>query len=283
MPILSLEHALTALRDNTESTILVRHSQFNRDIAEIFAELLSRNTTLRILSLTACEINDEILIKLLPGLKACTSLSVLKLSWNAIYNEGAIALAESLQDFVSLDTLYLSGNKIKAAGVEAFAVAIKTRRCHLVVLDLGHNEIRFPRAFQALADSLPGSGLHELYLSNTWMDDEGAGHIANGISKCLTIHTLSLADNRCVTDIGVRKLSGALKAHRSLSRVFTSGTKATTKTRDKLHRLIRTLFSPQATLLTILCSVHHVDSIGRKSHLRLLPKDLLRYLVSMLY
>jgi hypothetical protein len=103
--------------------------------AQVMAEVLKENQTVRKLTLTKNDISDKEVKMLSEALRVNQTLHYLELGGNLITCNGAKVLSEALKVNQTLSELYLRRNKIGDQGVEALSEALKLNR-GLSVLDL---------------------------------------------------------------------------------------------------------------------------------------------------
>ncbi|CAN5422561.1 hypothetical protein BH10PSE19_BH10PSE19_00290 [soil metagenome] len=123
------------------------------------------------LNLTACSLNDDDLIRLVPILKSNRFLRHLNLSRNALGQRSGIALAEFINNNIYLETLNLSHNPLGVSGLfssSAISVATATLKDNLILKTL---MIRNIQLTQSDANNLLTTAERHHQLRTIDMDD----------------------------------------------------------------------------------------------------------------
>ena len=159
------------------------------------AEMLTLNTTLRILHLGACSISSYEVDHLSHALCSSKTLEELDLSFNAIGDEETAALAAMLLVNKSLKSLDLSFNTISDKGTAALADTLTVNES-LKQLDLSYNAIGNEGA-TALARMLSSNKtLQLLDLSDNAFGNAGTTALARMLTVNKTLEEMNFSRNR---------------------------------------------------------------------------------------
>ncbi|XP_068670281.1 NLR family CARD domain-containing protein 3-like isoform X3 [Montipora foliosa] len=207
---------IETMKTNSTVTLLnVCKCNIDDASAAALAELLKENSTLTSLGLSNNAIGDVGADALAKGLKENSTLTSLGLSNNAIGDVGADALSKGLKENSILLWLKLSGNAIREVGADALAKGLKENST-LIILDLSNNAIGDVGA-DALAKGLKeNSTLAILGLSNNAIGEVGAGALAKGLKENSTLERLELSNN-AIGDVGADALGKGLKENSTLT------------------------------------------------------------------
>ncbi|WP_226988515.1 hypothetical protein, partial [Candidatus Protochlamydia sp. R18] len=189
--------------------------------AEVIANGLASNTSLRILSLNRNQISDKGMETLARTLASNTTLNTLFFNGNQISDKGMKALARALASNTTLSTLSLNGNQIsdKEAEVIANGLACNTTLC---ILSLNGNSIS-DKGIEALARALAcNTTLSTLSLNGNQISDEGIEALARALACNMTLSTLSLNGNQ-ISDKRMEALTQSLTSNTTLRKFWLNG------------------------------------------------------------
>ena len=202
--------------------------------------------------------------KVLPS----TCIERLILEGNNVSDHAAYELSLALE-CSHLEELYLSHNRITDSG----ALALFEKISRLKILDLYHNAIS-DTAITKLANSIP-QHMAELYIGeNRQVTDASVVPLAKAL-ETTSIQLIGLMKNS-ISDCGVRALIQAAKRSISLAEVLIEGNPCSTQLNQELDNILVLKDTNWFKLVIALCSVRDIRRLGARSHLRLLPVELLR-------
>lgn len=163
------------------------------------ANVLCKNTTLVVLSLSRSLIGDLGAEYLAYGLENNSTLTYLDIQRNSISNAGLIALSKALNKNQTLYYLDLKRNHIGDNGVIEFS---KVKNTTLTSIDLSHNNIT-SKGVSALGASVHNfSSVCEIFLTNNPIGDFGLSDLSKNLKN---IETLSIED--CdIKEVAVQEL-----------------------------------------------------------------------------
>ena len=148
------------------------------------AHLLESSTTLRVISLPNCDIDDNDVSVLAASIKLNKSrlpLESIQLSFNNISHQGAECLANSFWGSRTLKELVLDNNKLGDRGTHHIAAIIPTMTV-LKVLDVGFNSVKVS-GLTALMKTVAGSAsLSSLSVSGNTVDINAAKAVAYALA-----------------------------------------------------------------------------------------------------
>mmetsp|Transcript_4668 Transcript_4668/g.11879 ORF Transcript_4668/g.11879 Transcript_4668/m.11879 type:complete len:992 (+) Transcript_4668:573-3548(+) len=148
------------------------------------ARLLESSTTLRVISLPNCDIDDNDVSVLAASIKLNKSrlpVESIQLSFNNISHQGAECLANSLWGSRTLKELVLDNNKLGDRGAHHIAAIIPTMTA-LKVLDVGFNSVKVS-GLTALMKTVAGSAsLSSLSVSGNTVDINAAKAVAYALA-----------------------------------------------------------------------------------------------------
>ncbi len=199
-------------------------------------QLLSKNTTLQILSLKSNKLNDTDVVGLAEGLAENSSLVSLDLSHNEIGPACAGALATVLLRS-ELKELNLEWNKLlNAGGVTLIREGLPVTTVKRIFL--GWNGLG-DEAADALGKVLAGSStLEELDISNNHVGPKGAALLAKGIQVAIGL-TILVIHNNPLAEEGCLALLRAISENTTLTTVDMRSTGAGKMSAELLPSLIR--------------------------------------------
>jgi hypothetical protein len=205
-------------------------------------------------------------------------------------------LAEALKHPKNrIHVLYLLNNNIGLEGVRAIAEALQHENNKVVELSLTGNSLGVDgTSLIAQAIASKQNKLHYMRLGHSNIDNRGAGILAKAIvNENSKLHSLDLETNQ-VTD--TRDLTRAMKMSR-LQWVDLSFNSDNPYDQERIFSDVRHVFFAKRQywrLLITLCSLHDIPGLaarghqqgksgGKKCHLQMLPKELIRMLAEMVY
>jgi Ran GTPase-activating protein (RanGAP) involved in mRNA processing and transport len=215
-------------RNKTITELYIKHNTFGSNIAAVrcIADGFRANTTLQVLGLSFCELDDESLSILAVGLgqqkrslvtldlsanqitcnglralanhatAALSTVTHLDLSGNSVLDEGASFLAETLrlQTLPGLTHLRLFKCGISDDGLVALMLALEENET-LEELDINGNTFS-AWGYLALASSLPSiKGLRQIHFSCTTSDPSVMPALLEGFGKNTSLHEANI--ERC--------------------------------------------------------------------------------------
>lgn len=209
--------------------------------AEVCADFLRVNRTLKILRLSGNEITAKGAASLSDALLENSSLSELFLDWNELDDEGAIVFSAHLAARGSrgkrwqLQGLSLEHNMIGDSGATAVAELIGAQDCPLVDLYLGYNPITDQGMSEIAGLGIArNSSLVTLSLAGTAIGDHGAGKIAQAaasnlksalscvdVTSCNQLHRAGIRSLESLQDVVNERVM--LSAHHELSDLSKAG------------------------------------------------------------
>ncbi|KAF8059651.1 NLRC3 [Scenedesmus sp. PABB004] len=212
---------------------IVPGAQLSAMLPDIFADAGGLSS----LSLANNGLDDGALrgvVAALAGGGEALGLAHLDLGGNNMLPPGAAALAAMLASDRSLASLRLAGCPIGPEGAIALADALKVNPV-LSSLSLAGTHVG-TLGCEALCKALKGaasSGLKELDLSRTAIDDRGAAALAGLLSASRVLERLSLRGTR-VTDAGAQLLCNALQGNATLQAIDVGGCEGMDRSWQKL-------------------------------------------------
>lgn len=167
----------------------------NSTPANSLIKMLSRTTSLKVLSLSGCEISSQDFLDVIEnGLSFNSSLQRLNISHNQLNADVGVRLA----DFFN--------NPIKCREIdtenETEIITETDKRTRLFYLDVSYN-LFTSKTTEALIEPVTYSYLGYLDISGNEIGDEGAAHIASILTGSKTLVEVHLADNKITPQGGV--------------------------------------------------------------------------------
>ncbi|WP_042280445.1 hypothetical protein [Candidatus Protochlamydia sp. R18] len=191
--------------------------------AEVIANGLAYNTTLKILSLCDNQISDKGLRAFVRILASNTTLKELNLSANKINCEGAVDFALALASNTALESLIFRFNKIGYEGAVNFAQALASNTT-LKFLNLEYNEISNKGA-KVIAQALTSNtALKKLDLSSNQISDKGAQALAPVLASNPALELIHIGNNQ-ISDKGAKVIAQALASNTTLKIIYLNSNK----------------------------------------------------------
>jgi len=147
--------------------------------AGVLASAVSRCTSMKFIGLFSCNVDDDILVQFVSGIRGLHQFHTLNLSWNNFGRAGCEALATMLQDpSCNLTWLDLSrNNRIDDSCATILAHSLKGN-CKLHSLNLSGNGAITENGWDAFSQVLCNtSSVNDTYLSNHTLRDLGVGEL----------------------------------------------------------------------------------------------------------
>ncbi|KIC71116.1 DUF294 nucleotidyltransferase-like domain-containing protein [Candidatus Protochlamydia amoebophila] len=186
--------------------------------AEVIANGLAYNTTLKILSLCDNQISDKGLRAFVRIFASNTTLKELNLSANKINCEGAVDFALALASNTALESLIFRFNKIGYEGTVNFALALASNTT-LKFLNLEYNQIS-NKGTKMLAQALASNTtLKKLDLSGNEISDKGAEAIGKVLASNTALRELHLNNNQ-ISYKGAEEIGKALASNITLKIIY---------------------------------------------------------------
>lgn len=158
---------------------------------------LSRTTTLKVLSLPNCDLEDDSIEHLAQSIKTYRDqmvLESLQLSFNRISCKGIEHLTNAIRGLGTLKELGLDNNRIADVGAHQIATVLPTLPA-IDTLDLGFNNIK-TRGMMSLMKAVANCNtLKTLSVSGNMVDTNGAKAITYALAYSQSLTTVSLV--RC--------------------------------------------------------------------------------------
>jgi len=234
--------------------------------------LRSERSTLRQLDLSGNELDDEQVARLATCLPS-SELRMLDLSRNRMTPASMSILGNAVAES-RLEELRLRGNNLRDEGV-ALLVATELRaRSKLKYLDLSANTLS-DTGVLSLARMMQSSCLHELnVMDNPLITDASLSVLASTLRR---LRVLNISKLTSLTDRTARALVDSAK-HSVLRRVIRFGVNLSPESEHEMTRIFHLVGSRTFQVIVVLCAAIDVKRVGINSPLRLLPKDLIRFL-----
>ncbi|EOY00343.1 Leucine-rich repeats-ribonuclease inhibitor domain-containing protein isoform 3, partial [Theobroma cacao] len=178
--------------------------------AKAIAELLKKNSTLRVLELNNNMIDYSGFTSLAGAFLENNTVRNLHLNGNYGGALGANALAKGLEGNKSLRELHLHGNSIGDEGVRSLLLGLSSHKGKITLLDLGNNSITAKGAFHVAEYIKKSKSLLWVNLYMNDIGDEGADKIADALKQNRAITTIDLGGNN-IHAKGVSVIAEALK------------------------------------------------------------------------
>ena len=237
---------------------------------------ISNNTNVTNLLLSLGDLNDHKMSFLFRGLTRSSSIQTLDLCGNNLSTVGVRSLVPFLQNATNLTELDLNDNNIQSEGFNLVFRAlsdspVKTLYCsscgiksieidnnhipkHLKTLYLNRNSINADGCREiAKLLRVEDSTLTDLYLQNTWIDDEGVEILVHALQNNTALKTLDLFGNRGISKQGATML---LKLVNDISSI-----KATLQSNHTLTEIaLRAYYSEEAHIREL---IHMATAINR--------------------
>jgi Leucine Rich repeat len=167
------------------------HTVLTLDMTIALSQGLLPNTSLKLLDLSGCHMDDVMVRCLSIGFKANTGVEFLSLDFNAFGDDGVAALADMLASNQSLTELQLFGNRVTAVGAEHLSRALTTNDC-LQSLILSLNRIG-DRGAVALAKALTvNRTLSNLCFPSNYVGQAGMEAFAEYLPRMSGLETLNV-------------------------------------------------------------------------------------------
>ena len=198
---------------------------------------IAQSQNLTDIDLLGNKLNDddmEIVISQAINQQHCIHL---RLTHNQFTFIGASILADALTHNSTLERLSLWKNQIGDKGVQSLSDALSCNRNALKKLDLSENEITNHGA-EYLAQMLrTNTVLTHLSLSHNKITDHGLQFLTDALrNRNKTLQTLSLTQNKLLTDTSVTYLIEMFKTNRSLKKLWINDCNLSKAGRDELRR-----------------------------------------------
>ena len=218
------------------SSLNIGYNKISNEAAAVLASMLSCNISLQKLMLNKCSLQTEGTMDIFNAITNHSRLLVLDIGDNEISNKAAAVLASMLSCNISLQKLMLHKCSLQTEGTMDIFNAI-TNHSHLLVLDIGDNEIS-NKAAAVLASMLSCNiSLHKLNLCKCSLQTEGAMNIFNAIINHSHLSVLDAGENNDVGD----EAAVALRA------VLSSNPKLTYSIPHNIQYLVTPNFTPSTT------------------------------------
>jgi Ran GTPase-activating protein (RanGAP) involved in mRNA processing and transport len=188
------------------------------------ARLLESSTTLRVISLPNCDIDDNDVSVLAASIKLNKSrlpMESIQLSFNNISHNGAECLANALWGSTTLKELVLDNNKIGDRGAHHVAAIIPTLTA-LKVLDVGFNSVK-TSGLAALMKTVAGSAsLSSMSVSGNAVDVVAAKAIAYALAYNVSLKEMILVHCSIVSE-GQRNITAGIVSNTKTALVKLTG------------------------------------------------------------
>jgi len=186
----SLYDYIQELKNNSITELKLSEYTLETKDIENLANVLSNNTSLKILDLSYNKIGDIGALHLATSLRYNTTLQKLNLTRNDITDNGATYLGNALKYNTGLQALNLTRNDI-TDGVKKLAEGL-FNNTSLKILDLSYNKIGDIGALHLANSLLTNTSLQSLLLGYTRIGDIGAEYLANALSHNTSLKQLYL-------------------------------------------------------------------------------------------
>eukprot|EP00802_Teleaulax_amphioxeia_P006385 Tamp_06389.p1 GENE.Tamp_06389~~Tamp_06389.p1 ORF type:complete len:485 (-),score=73.78 Tamp_06389:1270-2562(-) len=161
----------------------------------------------------------ESLARLTQDLGPCTALHTLNLNGNLMGEEGMRGIVDKLSRLLRLTSLSLASNDLKSAGLAVLSDRLAPARLlNLRSLDLSDNKLS-SAGMRQLGNALKAanaSSLTHLDLSRNSFEGLCVEQLAEGLSNCSLLTSLSLSSNKSYGAPGARFLGPVLKKNTAL-------------------------------------------------------------------
>lgn len=175
-----------------------------------FAESLSNNPPLKLLSLVGCQINSDGFIKLFEGLPKCQNLQHLRFDSNSMLDPGAQAFANIIPQ-MNLLSLGVSDNEIWRDGTNAIIQSC-TQQDTLFIFDIGYNIVDFDVLSRYITQTkklvrlgISGSKIYEEQLNNFLLTLGKTTTISTILLDGINFHHMPISWGSCVENIYVNQ------------------------------------------------------------------------------
>jgi Ran GTPase-activating protein (RanGAP) involved in mRNA processing and transport len=190
--------------------------------------------------LTGYKLNDEdmgIVITQAINNQQCINL---KLVANQITASGASILADALFNNKTLKRLSLWNNQLGDRGVQSLSNALSVNECSLIRLDLSQNDITDEGAGYLAQMLKTNRILTNLSLSNNKISDNRVKFLANALqNRNNTLETLSLTENKLLSDASIVFLVNMFQHNRSLKKLWLNDCNLSKSGQDRLKQAAR--------------------------------------------
>ncbi|KAL7539237.1 hypothetical protein ACHAXR_009108 [Thalassiosira sp. AJA248-18] len=183
----------------------------NEELSSL-APFLNENLTLRSLDLTGATFNTKAIKEVRHFFRRNSSLEVLVLGENqCVGDEGVNTILSSLQDGQGkLQVLAIESCGVGHRGASSISNFMINKGTSLRVLELSNNMIGDAGA-ETLAESIKrGHHLGHLGLNDADIGDTGAQAFGEALKSNRSLHTLSLQNNKGITNVGASSLLKAV-------------------------------------------------------------------------
>jgi Ran GTPase-activating protein (RanGAP) involved in mRNA processing and transport len=178
---------------------------------QAIADLLGQSSTLQVLSLANCDLDNDSLSVLASSIKSNREqlpLESLQLSFNQISCKGVESLSNAIWGCRSLRELLLDNNQIGDRGAGQIAAVLASAN-RLETLNVGFNRIKAV-GIKAIMRTVPESeSLHSLSLSGNTVDASAARSIAYALAFNHSLLSLSLV-NTSIQHEGQRHITAGI-------------------------------------------------------------------------
>ena len=162
---------------------------------------------------------------------------ILRLGYNQFTSIGASILSDALMNNQTLERLSLWKNSIGDQGVQFLSTVLSSNRSVLKRLDLSENEITDHGAEYLSQMLRTNTILTHLSLSNNKITDCGLEHLTNALRiRNKTLQSLSLTQNKLVTDTSVTNVIQIFQSNRTLEKLWINDCNFSQISRDKLKK-----------------------------------------------
>ena len=234
--------------------------------------LRSERSTLRQLDLSGNELDDDQIARLAACLPS-SELRMLDLSRNRMSPKSMTVLGNAISES-RLEDLRLRGNNLRDEGVALLVACVLRPRSRLKYLDISANTLT-DIGILSIARMMQTSNLHELNLmDNPLTTDASLAVLASTLRR---LRVLNISKLTALTDRTSRALVDSAK-HSVLRRIIRFGVNFSPDDEQEMTRLFHLVGSRQFQVVIVLCAALDVPRVGLHSQLRLLPKDLVRFL-----
>ena len=189
------------------------------DIARRLKDTISFTTTLEEVSLSGSRrLGGTSLSRLVKGLRANTSIKVLDLGDCQLDDARTMSFLAALKEHNSLHTLDLSNNQFSDESLKVLASDLLCDKTKVQVLDLSMQQCRMNMKIIAPA-LVANATLKTLDLKNSRLVDEDVVALADLLCANRCIQDLNLSDNRQITDGGIIYFASKLPQMKNLKRL----------------------------------------------------------------
>ena len=204
-------------------TLCVYNSTVTTDnMATLSTSLVTNIQQIDLLEFICCDLGNRVVKMLSAALHRDTSL--LRLSIECGITDTAVQkLSTMLTENSTLVGLSLTENSISAAGVHHLSTALCTNTS-LLELNLCYNNISDKGAEHLATVLMKNNTLQDLILHACYISDSGVAHLSSALQHNTDTCSLSLANNKGITDAGAVALSGMLKKNKTLKDQNLQGT-----------------------------------------------------------